>query len=280
MRFSRALIAEPVVVTGILLSTVALIAYGFTEPGTAAHDLWLAIDVLCVAYFALEVLLKMRVEGFRGYWERPWNRFDFVVVMLSMPVLLAPFTSETVAFVGVPILRLARLFRLFRLMRFIPDREHLGNGIIRAMRASIGVFLAIAVVNFIFAMGAHVLFDNDAPQYFGDPGRACYSMFRIFTIEGWNEIPDAIVENASYGWTVFVRVYFGAAVLFGGILGLSIGNAVFCDQMIADNTESVQAGVDELTGEVHQLRAEIRELKSLLVAATTVEPSRSAGGSA
>ena len=80
---------------------------------------------------------------------------------------------------------------------------------------------------------AQILFASDAPELFGDPLRACYSMFRIFTIEGWHEIPDAIGRNASAEWTAFARVYFGVAVLVGGILGLSLGNAVFVDQMAA-----------------------------------------------
>jgi voltage-gated sodium channel len=129
------------------------------------------------------------------------------------------------------------------------------------MRASVGVFFAIAIVNFIFAMGAHVLFDQAAPDYFGNPGKACYSMFRIFTIEGWNEIPDAIAVNATYATAVFARIYFGVAVVVGGILGLSIGNAVFVDQMMADNTHTVEREVALLTVEVRALRDELRMMR-------------------
>ena len=132
------------------------------------------------------------------------------------------------------------------------------------MKASVGVFLGIAIINFIFAMGAQVLFGHDAPELFGDPARACYSMFRIFTIEGWNEIPDEIARHASEGWAAFARVYFGVAVLVGGILGLALGNAVFVDQMMADNNDEVERDLVEMTREVRLLRGELRELRVLL----------------
>ena len=81
----------------------------------------------------------------------------------------------------------------------------------------------------------------------------------------WHEIPDAIGRNASAEWTAFARIYFGVAVLVGGILGLSLGNAVFVDQMMADNNDVVERDVAEMTREVSLLRAEIRELRELLV---------------
>jgi voltage-gated sodium channel len=258
----RVLVSETAVIAVILLSTLALFAYGFTSPGTTEHGVWLAIDVACVSYFVIEALIKIRVDHWDVYINQPWNRFDLVIVVLSLPVLVAPITTDAIAFIGVPVLRLARLFRLFRLLRIIPKHDRLGAGVVRAMRASVGVFLAIAIVNFIFAMGAHVLFDRAAPDYFGNPGRACYSMFRIFTIEGWNEIPDAISVNASYALAVFARIYFGVAVVVGGILGLSIGNAVFVDQMMADNTDVVEENLATLTIEVRALRDEIRALRA------------------
>lgn len=251
------------VVAAIVLGTVAVFALGFTTPDSDEHAWWIGVDVAVVAYYVVEQLLKMRIHGWRDYLGRTWNRFDLLVVLLSLPVLAAPFV-ETSVFVGVPVLRVTRLFRLFRLLRFIPNHQHLAAGIRRAVRASVGVFLGIAIINFIFAMGAQILFASDAPELFGNPLRACYSMFRIFTIEGWHEIPDAIARSSSAEWTAFARIYFGVAVLVGGILGLSLGNAVFVDQMMADNTEEVERDVLQMTREVSLLRAEIRELRELL----------------
>ncbi len=260
MRIARWLISEPIVVTAIMFGTLAMFALGFTTPSTAAHTFWLSLDVVVVGYFVVEQMLKMSVC--RGeYWSTRWNRFDLLVTILSLPVLATPF-AETDAFVGVPVLRLARLFRLFRLLRLVPDHAHLAAGVKRAVRASVGVFLGIAIINFIFAMGAQILFGHMAPELFGDPARACYSMFRIFTIEGWHDIPEAIARNADQTWAIVARIYFGVAVLVGGILGLSLGNAVFVDQMMADNNDGVERDVVEMAQEVRLLREEIRALRA------------------
>jgi voltage-gated sodium channel len=89
-------------------------------------------------------------------------------------------------------------------------------------------------------------------------------MFQIFTVEGWHEIPDAIAAGATDSWAALARIYFGLAVLVGGILGLSLGNAVFVDQMVADNTDTLEGRVDQLTDEIHILHNEILALKALL----------------
>lgn len=262
-RFRRILVSERLVVAAIVLGTVAVFALGFSAPGSGEHAWWIAVDVAVVGYFVVEQLLKIRIHGWRQYWSAGWNRFDLVVVLLSLPVLVSPFVDTSV-FVGVLVLRVTRLFRLFRLLRFIPNHHHLAAGIRRAVRASVGVFLGIAIINFIFAMGAQTLFAGDVPELFGNPLRACYSMFRIFTIEGWHDVPEAIARNASPEWAAFARIYFGVAVLVGGILGLSLGNAVFVDQMMADNNEEVERDVLQMAREVSLLRAEIRELRELL----------------
>src|SRR5262245_6630528 len=139
MSIVRVLAAEGVVIAGILLSTLAMFALGFTTPGSTAYWAWLVIDIGCVVYFVAEAVCKIVTVGWRDYWAQRWNRFDATVVVLSLPVLATPFTAEAAGFIGVPVLRIARLFRLFRLLRFIPQHARLGAGVVRAMRASVGV---------------------------------------------------------------------------------------------------------------------------------------------
>ena len=47
------------------------------------------------------------------------------------------------------------------------------------------------------------------------------------------------------------------AVIVGGILGLSLANAVFVDEMMMDNTQQLEDKVDRLTDEVRALRQEL-----------------------
>jgi voltage-gated sodium channel len=63
---------------------------------------------------------------------------------------------------------------------------------------------------------------------------------------------------------LLARVYFTVAVFMGGILGLSLANAVFVDTMTMDNTQELEARVEELNQKVEALRSDIRELGDTL----------------
>ena len=208
------------------------------------------------------MLIKVREHGFGTYLGNGWNRFDFLVVIISIPVLLRPFID--LPDTGIILtLRLGRLFRLFRVMRFIPNREHLYTGIKRALRASVGVFLAILLLNIILALGATELFGEFDPEHFGNPLMSSYSLFQVFTVEGWYEIPATIAAAADAQgkpWMgVLARLYFLGSVTVGGLLGLALANAVFVDEMMEDNNDELEQKVDTLTEEVRALRKLLEE---------------------
>lgn len=252
------LISERLVVVVILLNAAALTLIGYTDMdqhtrawhNDQAFYVGRAVDRACVGFFVVEVLLKIRRHGWRGYWVNSWNRFDFIVTLLSLPALLPTLG----VFAGVSVFRVGRLFRLFRLMRFIPNRDHLYAGVKRALRASIGIFLALCIVNFVLSIGATFLFADEAPQYFGHPALSSYTLFRVFSVEGWYEIPDAIAQNSTPFWGAIARLYFMGSLLGGGILGLSLANAIFVDEMTVDNNDNLERKVEALTDEIRLLR--------------------------
>ncbi len=261
-RIKRYFVDERCVSVVIVINAVTLFALGFLKENTPSSALLLTIDYLCVWYFLIEAILKIRNNGWREYWARNWNRFDFLIVILSTPALLTPF-FDLHDFAIILVLRLGRLFRLFRLLSFVPNRDHLMDGIVRALKASIGVFLALFLVNVILALGATYLFGDAAPEYFGNPLLSCYSLFKVFTLEGWYEIPDAIVDRTDMPvWAVVVRGYFVICVLVGGILGLSLANAVFVDEMMMDNTADLEAKVDRLSEQVEELKVILESKES------------------
>jgi voltage-gated sodium channel len=258
------LVSDRLVMAVIVINATALVLHEMAEPGSATAAVWYWIDYVCVVFFLAEALTKVKREGWTSYWTSGWNRFDFTVVVLSLPALLGPFVDLR-QFAFVLILRLGRLFRLFRVLRFIPNLDHLVAGARRALRASVGVFLALLLVNLILAVMATLLFRDLDPKHFGNPITAGYSIFQVFTVEGWNEIAEGLVDRVENGGgtpsrsiIVTVRLFFVVAVVVGGILGLSLANAVFVDEMMMDNTDELEAKVDELMSEVRSLREELR----------------------
>lgn len=215
------------------------------------------IDQFFIGFFVVEAIVKMNTLGIKGYFQKGWNRFDFTIVVLSLPTLLTHvFTiPDTSLFL---ILRLFRITRLVRFIRFIPNLSQVLQGLGRALKASVFVLAALFFLNFLFAILTCHFFADVAPDKFGDPLISAYHIFQLFTIEGWNEIPDEVIPLLDKRWLIWLtRVYFGTIVLIGGIFGMSLANAVFVDEMTIDNNAKLEHKID-------QLQQQIEELKTLL----------------
>lgn len=239
----------------IILNSLVIFAIHFP---TLEHNEWLLLlDNLFIFLFVLEALTKIKVYGWKGYWASGWNRFDFVLVVGSLPTLLAgivplPDTSLLIIF------RLFRLLRLVRFLRFIPNMGSLLAGLSRAIKASVFVIIALFFLNIMLSLITCQFYGKIAPEYFGNPLVASYSIFQLFTVEGWNEIAENVAQSTT--GPIFIgitRFYFVIVVLLGGIFGMSLANAVFVDEMTIDNNDAIEAKIDSL-------QAEIRELKDLL----------------
>jgi len=256
------LISEPVVLAVIVLNAIALFLDGFPKLRAATYGALEWVDYGCMLFFVAEAVFKIRRHGIRGYLRSGWNRLDFLVVLGSLPLLAAPFVALPLEeFAVLLLLRLGRLLRFSRVMRFVPNASDVARGVMRALKASVAVFLVLFVLNLILAMGANLLFGEDeaTQPYFGDPLISFYSLFKVFTVEGWYDIPDQVASaGADPGEVLLLRLYFVFSVLVGGILGLSMANAVFVDEMTADNTRKLEGMVEEMHADLQALRDELR----------------------
>ncbi|MEM8735836.1 MAG: ion transporter, partial [Planctomycetota bacterium] len=218
-----------------------------------------------ILFFTAEALLKILFRGFADYWANHWNKFDFLIVILCIPIIVEfIFPLDSRPFAIVTLLRLGRFLRFMRLMRFVPNADHIWAGVGLALSASISIFLVLLTLNLILAVGATMLFGDlpsPAPDYFGDPLKSLYTMFKVFTVEGWYEVPDALADaDVDPSSVALVRAFFVFSVLVGGILGLSLANAVFVDEMTIDNTRDLEQLVGELRDEVRECRQQIEQL--------------------
>lgn len=262
-------VSERVVVAVILLNTAAIFLRAFDFAGPTLDLQLYVIDYLCTVFFIVEGFLKVRLWGLREYLSTPWNRFDATIIALSTPMLLSPLLMGVEDFSVLLLLRVARLARFFRLLRFVPDRRRLWQGIKRGLKASVGVALALGLFNVVLALAAHSLFGDRVPQHFGDPLRAMFSMFQVFTLEGWHEIANDTAHALSPGYGAFARLFFVLVVVSGGILGLSMVNAVFVDEMVLDNANELELLVEQLRGDLERVRdhhtQEVARLEARLV---------------
>lgn len=267
----RWLINERLIIAVILLNALVLFLEAFSAIRSAAQGMLLAVDAACVVYFILEAILKMRYQGIRGYFADSWNTFDFAIVVVSLPSLIS----------GAPalftLLRLLRLLRFLRLMRFIPNIDRLMVGGKRALKASIGIFMLVFCYLFIFGLSAHYMFGYQTEQLadgttaylypdFRDPLLSMYTMFKIFTIEGWYEMSDNIASHSTGITAHLIRLYFIFAVSFGGIVILSLLNAVFVDEMSHDIAARTEEEVEEISEEVEEIDTRIETVSAKMLA--------------
>lgn len=261
-RIANWIIDERVVAAVITLNAIVLFWLLSENPEADAHFGGLAwVDYVCVLFFIAEAATKIGTQGWDAYWRRGWNRFDFLVTVLSLPVLMAPVYGNLEAFNFFTIVRLGRLFRLFRVLRFIPHLPKLMSSVPRALLTSTGLLLALMLTIVILAMGATIFFGRYAPDDFGDPLSSMYSMFRVLTVEGWLELPQHIAGDDQNSWIAsFARFYFSLAVLIGGVFGMSLVTAVLVDELVMDNQDDLSEQLREMQEEIRALRNEVREM--------------------
>ena len=204
------------------------------------------IEGLLTLLFFIEMIIKIKAYSFKNYISDKWNRLDFFLILISIPALFSLFMSD--GLIGTNIfltLRVLRVFKFFRLIRFLPNIGQLINGVKRAIRASYVVLIGFFALVFIFSILNCSFFKNVAPEYFSNPLSSFYSMFRLFSVEGWYEIPDLIASRTNSIIGILSVIYFMVLLLSGGILGLSLVNSIFVDAMVADNNDEV---LDEIKG--------------------------------
>lgn len=233
-------------------TTLFLDAFPKVHETTGGNLLW--VDRLCILVFVLEAGAKLRALG-RSYFAKGWNRFDFAITLLSLPALI-PFLPMQ-ATMWVSVLRLGRALRFLRLLKFVPNSAHIIQGTQRALKASIGVFLALFFLNMTLSLVATIMFSSASEEDFGNPLKSSYSLLKMFTIEGWYEIPEKAAGENPGSWVgPALRAYAVLTVLVGGVLGMGLANAVFIDEMTSDNN-------DDLRNKLEEMQKTLKEIKNL-----------------
>ena len=237
----------------ILLNAVVIFISGF-ELTETYRILLSIIDNTITGLFIVEIIVKLREYGIRKYFSSNWNKFDFLLVALSVPALISFILNiETASISFLLVFRVMRVFKSFRFLKFVPGIEQLIKGIQRALKASVIVLIGFAIYIFIIGIFSFYLFKASAPEYFSNPLTSLYSIFKIFTVEGWFEIPEQITQGYSSTAAFFTYFYFIFILLTGGIFGLSLVNSIFVDAMVSDNNDDLEEKIDELSNKIDSL---------------------------
>lgn len=222
------------------------------------------LEPIFTVLFIFEMFVKIMEYGFSKYISDAWNRLDFILVILSIPSLAFIFVNDSNLQLNIFLsLRVFRVFKFFRLIRFFPDITSLIISIQRAIKASYIVLAGFLLLVFIVSLVTCSLYKNIVPEYFGNPINSFYSIFRLFSIEGWYEIPDLIAARTNDTIAFLSKLYFAILLFCGGILGMSLVNSIFVDAMISGNNDELKEEVTKLTKKIDVLTDKINQLNNL-----------------
>jgi voltage-gated sodium channel len=228
------------------------------------ESIWLyVLDIICTLIFVIEMLLKMRAWGLAGYWTKGWDRVGGVLVILSLPSLFTPIAENMGWNTSILLIfRILRVLKFFRVMKIFPNFKEIMRNFGIAMRKTWAVLVSFALLILIFALINCSLFQDVAPEYFSTPSQSFYSVFKLFTVEGWYDIPDIVGKNSGPFAAHFVRLYFSILLIFGGIIGMSLINSIFVDAMGEDNDKDVIKKLKHMEKRMDQINKTLDDLNS------------------
>ncbi|MFW5872919.1 MAG: ion transporter [bacterium] len=231
----------------IILNSITILLGAFNNLSSSQLKLISSVDNIITIVFIIEMIVKLSEFRLKGYFSSNWNKLDFLLVLLSIPALISWIFDLSLSNLSFfLIFRVLRVFKSFRFIKFVPGITDLIKGVQRALKTSIVIILGFCIYIFIIGIFSTYLFQNIAPEHFSNPLTSFYSIFKIFTVEGWYEIPEEIAATTDGAIPLFSKLYFVFILVTGGIFGLSLVNSIFVEAMLSDNTDDISQKIDNL----------------------------------
>ncbi len=259
---SKLFLNELFIMTIVILNGVVIFMQCYYSSQDISFQLLSHVDSFFTILFVIEAFVKIKALTFNEYWRDGWNRCDFVItVVTAVSLVQYIFPNQFTEAIGVvSAIRTLRVMKLVRLMRFLPNLSSFVRSIQLALKTTSIIMLAFFILIFIVSIMTCTIFRNIAPEYFSNPIDAIYNTFRIFTVEGWYEIPDAITSGAQSIFTVnIVRLYFSVILFFGGIIGMGLITSLLVDVMASDNNDEVLEKMKSLEDKIDELNRKLEE---------------------
>jgi voltage-gated sodium channel len=220
----------------------------------------LALDVAVTIFFALEITIRyLAVNNFRNFFSSGWNVFDTIIVIGS----LIPAGGS-----GVLLARLLRVFRVLRLVSMVPELRLLVNALLKAIPRMGYIALLMFVIFYIYGAVGSILFERINSVLWGDVSISMLTLFRVATFEDWTDVMYETMEFYPISWIYYLSFIFLTAFVF---LNMMVGTVLDVmsrehDKFRAESHgESEEGGEPASRAQIENLRAELAEIKQLLV---------------
>uniref|UniRef100_A0A7S2FHT8 Ion transport domain-containing protein n=1 Tax=Octactis speculum TaxID=3111310 RepID=A0A7S2FHT8_9STRA len=199
---------EIMITVAILVNMFVMMGQYFGEP-RAWTETQHYINYFFTFLFTIEAVLKLFGQRCM-YFTDNWNRFDFIIVILSLFGVVMDMSNSSVNFPKTGVartFRVARALRAFRLVQGSSDMKKIFDTLMLTLPGLINVGSLLLLLFYIFAVLGVQLFSTVALNGANDEhtnlryfGRAFFVLLRFSTGENWNGFMHAVAEDTDECW--------------------------------------------------------------------------------
>eukprot|EP01060_Flectonema_neradi_P001809 TRINITY_DN11124_c0_g1_i1.p1 TRINITY_DN11124_c0_g1~~TRINITY_DN11124_c0_g1_i1.p1 ORF type:complete len:1834 (+),score=281.60 TRINITY_DN11124_c0_g1_i1:78-5579(+) len=271
----------------VIANIAILSAEHYQEP-----DSWSIVSEvlndLFVVLFSIEALLKTKAYTIRGYLSVPVNRFDFVVVIVSVAGIISRYASQGSSIGGaVSVFRALRLLRLLRLIHSAKGVSSLIRTLFLTLPTMVNVAGVMLLIFFVYAILGVNLFAKvkegenlRGRATFHNFGSAILILVRISTGEAWPGLmhdsavqpPECNENTGECGDPLVSYAYFVSFIIIETYVILNLFIAVLLDKfndVVADEVMA-QHLTDEETDKFFTTWRDFDPLQSCLIKVTDI----------
>eukprot|EP01064_Diplonema_japonicum_P027866 TRINITY_DN4146_c1_g1_i1.p1 TRINITY_DN4146_c1_g1~~TRINITY_DN4146_c1_g1_i1.p1 ORF type:complete len:1687 (+),score=370.93 TRINITY_DN4146_c1_g1_i1:73-5133(+) len=210
---------------------------------SSAYDSMLEVaNIFFITIFTLEAILKLLAMGPRNYMSQMWNRFDFLIVVLSLLGLIMAYIVKVDSVVSV--FRILRLARLLRMVKKAKGIKRILNTLALSIFSLVNVAGILFLLLFVYAtlgvkLFAKVKRGDSMGQYanFENFLNAMLLLLRMSTGEAWQAVssdlrvtePDCDPHLDECGRPYIATIYFCSYTMAGMYVLLNLFIAVILD---------------------------------------------------
>jgi len=200
-------------------------------------DAWDTFDVIAnmvfTVVFVMEMLLKVFGLGVRQYWFNNWNKFDAVIVVLSIVDIVVSATGRTTIGINFTLLRVFRVARIVKLVKKDKGLLSLFQTVLASLPSLANVGSLLGLLFFMYAIVGMNLYsdvardDEHLMKYnnFETFGMSMITLFRCLTGESWNLVMHALSDAGATSAVVF----FLSFTVIGNFMMLNLFVAVILE---------------------------------------------------
>ena len=233
---------EYIVMLAIIINTLFL-CIDYHQKSDRLEKVLQDANLVFVVFFTIEMIVKITAYGWKYYWYVSWNKFDFVIVILSL-VAVDEQLLEQLNF-NVTALRIMRVSRLFRMVKTSKGLMTLLKTLFMSMGNIFNTAALLTLILFTFSVAGMSLFGTVPYNEFVDDNVnfksfyiAMMTLFRASTGESWNGIMHDCFEGeglmAVIFWIAFQLMSF---FIFMNVFIAVIGESFDDNQQTEDEND-------------------------------------------